>query len=272
MQPESTLRGLTAVVRRNEAADQLRESPRTFLERAGVEGADLDQLSGLGADRLLVYRRLVFNRFIDAVEMTIPRTMHRRGRDALKADVSMFLDVEGSRSPYLRDIATEFVRWVSPLWLADPDVPNYLPELARHELLSFETASMSDESEQLAQEQLDLERGVAFQRATKVAHYDYAVHQLPANEEDRTEPLAEPTSLLAYRDAEHRVRYLELGPVSAAVLTELLERATTLREAIARGCAAADVQIDDEMLGGIAQLLAELADRGVLLGPATRDS
>ena len=272
MQPESTLRGLTAIVRKNDAAEQLRESPRLFLERAGVEGADLDQLSGLGAGRLLVYRRLVFNRFIDAVEMTIPRTMNRRGRDALKADVSMFLDVEGSHSPYLRDIATEFVRWVGPVWSADPEVPDYLPDLARHELLSFETASMRAETKEVAQEELDLERGVVFQEAARVVHYDHAVHQLPADEDDRTQPTCEPTSLLAYRDREHRVRYLELGPVAAAVVTELLERGTALREAIVRSCVAAGVQMDDEILGGIAQLLADLAERGVLLGPTVAET
>ena len=120
------------------------------------------------------------------------------------------------------------------------------------------------------QEELDLERGVAFQQAAKVVHYDFAVHELPAEEEDRTEPEREPTTLLAYRDREHRVRYLALGPVAAAILTELLERGAPLRQAIVDGCVAAGEEMNDEILAGTAQLLADLAERGVLLGPASQ--
>lgn len=265
MQPERAMRGLAAVIRRRDAADELRHSPRSFLEAAGVQGPDLDQLSGLGADRLLVYRRLVFNRFVDAVQMSIPRAINRRGEAAFRQDVARFLDDQGSGSPYLRDIASEFVRWVEPLWKSDAEVPDYLPDLARHELLSFETASVQTESSRAVDEELDLQRPVVFEGSARVERYAYAVHRLPEDESDRSEPDREPTALLAYRDTDHKVRYLDLGPVAASVVEHLLD-GTELRTAVEKGCADAGAAVDDELLGGIAQLLADLAERGVILG------
>ncbi len=270
MQHEIAMRGLAAVVRRHDAAERLHADERAFLSQAGVEGADLDQMSGVGAERLLVYRRLVFNRFLSAVEMSIPRSAIRRGRAAFRADVAAFLERKGSRSPYLRDIASEFVSWVVPEWGEDPGVPEYLPDLARHELLSFEIASVKDEPVPVAGQELDLGRGALFQRSARVVHYEFAVHELPADEDDLTEPARQEVSLLAYRDRDHRVRYLALGPVAAGVLAELIDRESNLRESIERGCLAAGVETDDEILAGVAELLADLAERGVLLGPAAR--
>lgn len=268
MQPESTLRGLSTIVRSRDAEERLRASARSFLRDAGVEERDVEQLALVGPDRLLVYRKLVFNRFVSAVEMSIPRTVARLGSARFREDVSRFLEEAGSRSPYLRDIAVEFVAWAVPLWAGDSDIPNYMPDLARHELLSFEIASMPQDPKPEPAGELDLERGVLFQQAARIVHYDHAVHTLPADEDDRTVPSRERTSLLAYRDDSHRVRFLELGPVAAEVLTELLDRRTPLREAITRGCAAANTNLDDEILGGMATLLADLAERGVLIGPA----
>ncbi|MFW5739134.1 MAG: DNA-binding domain-containing protein [Myxococcota bacterium] len=268
MQHDAPMRGLAAVIRRTDAPQQLQASPRGFLSSAGVEGDDLDQMAGLSPQRLLVYRRLVFNRFLQAVELAIPRAASRRGADGFRSDVSAFLDEQGSRSPYLRDIASEFVRWVEPSWDADAAVPAYLPALARHELLSFEIASATEQCAQVDADELDLERGVLFQSSARVVHYDFAVHLLPGEEEDRTEPSRQRTSLLAYRDREHRVRFLELGTVAASVITELLDHRASLRDAIARGCAAAGVPVEDDVLAGLASLLGDLAERGVLLGPA----
>ena len=264
MQPERVMRGLAAVIRRQGADRSLRKSTRDFLADAGVHGRDLDQLSKLGTDRLLVYRRLVHNRFLDAVKMSVPRTQSRRGEAGIEQDVTRFLDEQGSRSPYLRDIASEFITWVTPSWEADPEVPGYLPDLARHELLSFETGSVPVQSGG-ATAQLDLERPVSFEGSTRVVRYAYAVHRLPEDEDDETEPKREDTALLAYRDAEHRVRYLELGAVAALVL-ELLLGGIALGPAIERACADSGITMDDDLLGGMAQLLAELAQRGVLLG------
>lgn len=266
MPPEGTLRALAAVIRRQDSPQRLQHSPRAFLAEAGADGADLDQLARVGADRLLVYRRLVLGRFIDTVQLSMPRTAARRGAEALRRDVAAFVDERASRSPYLRDIASEFVAWAAGRWPADPTVPGYLPDLARHEVLSFEIASQPEDHTPGSADELDLERPVRLQQATQVVRYDHAVHRLPADEDDRSEPEVEAVALLAYRDLEHRVRHLELGPAAAAILEGLIDQRLSLREGIASGSARAGVDQDDELLGAVAVLLADLAERGVLIG------
>jgi len=267
---DATMRGLSSVIRRHDSAKELRTDARAFLSEAGVQGADLDQMAGLGAERLLVYRRLVFNRFVDVIEMTLPRIRERRGREAFHADVSMFLQERASSSPYLRDIASEFVEWVGSHWQRDESVPAYFHSLARHELLSFEIAAMPEESREVEEAELDLDRPVIMQSVARVVRYGHAVHELPSDVEDQTEPEQRETALLAYRDREHKVRYLDLGAASAEIVEALLHRGATLRDAIASGAEAGGVDLDDAYLGGVANMLADLAQRGVLLGPDLR--
>lgn len=258
---DTTLRGLTTILRHRDAERSLRQSPRDFLEQAGVRGENLDHMTAR-TDRLLVYRQLVLNRFVDAVDIGIPQSIEVRGRAAFLQEVSLFLEDQASRSPYLRDIASEFVAWVSPRWLQDPNVPDYLPSLARHELLSFEMASEPEESNLATGDELDLELPVAFQRAARIVRYPFAVHRATSDQE----PPREDVALLAYRDKEHRVRFLELGVIAAAVLTELMDDCAPLRQAISQACVATEVEVTDDILSGIAELLADLAERGVLLG------
>ncbi|MCU0691111.1 MAG: putative DNA-binding domain-containing protein [Polyangiaceae bacterium] len=267
MQLDATMRGLASVIRRHDSAKQLSSEPRAFLSEAGVEGADLEQMASLGDERLLVYRRLVFSRFVHVVETTIPRTRSRRGIEALHADVSRFLDEEASKSQYLRDIALEFVLWAERRWAEDDTIPGYLPYLARHEILSFEMAALQNDDRPVQEGELDLDRPVRTQASSRVVRYPYAVHELSTDPEDLSEPERRHTALLAYRDPSHRVRYLDLGPASAEMLEALVHRGERLRHAIAGGAHAAGVPMDDAYLGGVAALLADLAERGVLLGP-----
>lgn len=80
----------------------------------------------------------------------------------------------------------------------------------------------------------------------------------------RIEP--EPVALLAYRGNEHVVRVLDLSLAAEAILELALGGEMRLRDAIAQGCDAVGIHADDSVLAGTAELLAELADRGVLLG------
>ncbi|MGD0530321.1 MAG: DUF2063 domain-containing protein, partial [Polyangiaceae bacterium] len=70
--------------------------------------------------------------------------------------------------------------------------------------------------------------------------------------------------LLAYRDADHVVRWLEVTPLAAAILARLVA-GEALGEAVERACAEASTA-PAAVLPDIARLLADLGTRGVLLG------
>jgi hypothetical protein len=75
-----------------------------------------------------------------------------------------------------------------------------------------------------------------------------------------------PVSLLVYRSPEHEVRYLELGPFARELLANLLSERLSLQEALVGAAERAGLPLDDQLLTRAAKLLADLAERGALLG------
>ncbi|HEX7451380.1 MAG TPA: hypothetical protein VF294_03810, partial [Polyangiaceae bacterium] len=114
--------------------------------------------------------------------------------------------------------------------------------------------------------ELSVDLGVEFIDAVRLVHYDWAVHRLPDNETSVALPERAGTSLLVYRSPEHDVRYLELGPFAAALLAGLLGRRLSLRAALTEAAEQVGLALDDALLSRAARLLAELAERGALLG------
>jgi hypothetical protein len=216
-------------------------------------------------ERWLLYRKLVHGTLKNALSLAIPRTMARLGA-RFDASFDRFLAERGPRTHYLRDVTNEFLDFVAPLWRAEPDVAPWSLDLARHEALEIVVASLGDPPAGHALGELDIERGLRFIEAARVVRYDYAVHRLPANEDDRSAPAHEPTALFVYRDGEHDVRYLELTPLAADLLERLLAGASL--KAALLDSAARHAEDPARALPSVAELLADLGARGALLGPA----
>ncbi len=87
------------------------------------------------------------------------------------------------------------------------------------------------------------------------------MHELATDDTATDVPAPRDVRLLAYRDDEHAVRWLELSLLADAIVGRLMA-GEALAAAVARACedhgAAA--------AGAVARLLADLGARGVLLG------
>jgi hypothetical protein len=92
----------------------------------------------------------------------------------------------------------------------------------------------------------------------------WAVHELPDDEGATAPPAARDVTLLAYRDAEHAVRWLELTPLAGEVVSSLAT-GEPLGAAVEHACSAHGVA-PAAVLPDLARLLADLGARGVLLG------
>ena len=237
-----------------------------FLEARGVAGEDVEAIVA-APHKLAVYRSLVRNGLGAVVARMLPLTRARLNAlcpGRFDADVSRFLAQVGPRTHYLRDVPHELFAWVRPRWAADPAVPPYLPDLAAHELACFATAAAESRPDAPVPEAVAPESAIAFADSTRLLRHDWAVHELPVDETATDPPARRQVQLLAYRDAGHTVRWLELSPLAAAIV-ERLVTGQTLHGAIESACehhrtAPAAVAAD------VARLLADLAERGVLLG------
>jgi len=233
-----------------------------WLARHAIDGDDAAAMKA-NVERLLVYRDLVQKTLLGALKLAIPRTIARLGA-RFDHELSLFLAERGPRTHYLRDVTREFIEFCAPRFRDGTLEPRYLFDLARHEALEICVAS-SPNSPLSSTAELSADARLLFSPSLVVARYDHAVHRLPADENDRSEPVAIETALAVYRDAEHDVRYLELTPLAAEIL-ELLIDGETLGRAVTRACEASGVRVEPNVIDGTSRLLADLAERGALVG------
>lgn len=239
---------------------------RAFLEQRGVPAEDVEAIVAAPA-RLAVYRSLVRNGLAAVVVRMLPRTRARLNaarEDRFDADLAAFLDEAAPRTHYLRDVPAEFFAWVAPRWRDDPGVPAHLVDLAAHELAQFAVGAAAPSRVPALVADVALDRPLAFTESMRLVAYEWAVHELPADEQATGAPAQRDVSLLAYRDAEHAVRWLELTPMAAAVLARLAN-GEALGAAVRGACAEHGVE-PAGVLADVARLLADLGERGVVLG------
>jgi len=255
-----------------DAGERIARDLRAWLEEHGVEAEDVEAILAAPA-RLGVYRSLVRNGLSGVVLRVLPRTRARVNAASgfrFDADLAAFVDERGPRTHYLRDVPAEFLEWAAPRWRAGARVPGWALDLATHELAHFAVASSAPAAPSGALAELALDRALAFAGSLRLLRHAWAVHELHASDEPPFEAPAErDVHLLAYRDAGHDVRWLELTPLAAEVLGRL-HRGEPLGAAVEGACAVHGTA-PAAVLGDVARLLSDLGERGVLLGARVND-
>lgn len=217
--------------------------------------------------RLGLYRRLVRHNVVNVVSVMLERTEARFEANkpgAFRASVDAFLAQEGPKTPHLRDVPGEFLAWASPRWRNDGSVPAYLADYAEFELAEFTVGVLPRAESPPPLTEVAPDRPLVFADPRRVLHLGWAVHEIAA-EDAAAAPEARPVHLLVYRDAEHHTRFLDLTDAASAILERLFE-GLPLARAIVEACAATGLPVDQTVLAGAARLLADLGERGVLLG------
>jgi hypothetical protein len=243
------------------------ESLEERAARFGVSPSDVEALRK-GPQRLGVYRRLVRNNLLGVTSRMMPRTRARLNAltgSAFDASFDSFLAEAAPTTHYLRDVPAEFLAWVKPLWEKDARVPKYASDLGQHELVHFQVAAAPPLPRPPAIADLSLDRRLVFTPARRLMRYAHAVHTLPDDLEDRSEPEARDVALFLYRDEENTVRVLELTELAALIAENLLFD-MALGEAVAKACATQGTALTPDVLASTARMLADWAERGLILG------
>ncbi len=242
-------------------------SRRDLLALCQKHGVDADDTAALAEsyERLSVYRELTRGNLREALQLSIPRSIARLGA-LFDEYFDRFLVEQAPRSHYLRDVTPELLMFCAPLWEKDPRVASYLHDLALHESLHIEVSALPSLPRGHVPAALSLKQGVDLSLALRLVPYRHAVHELAADEADRSVPTERAVSLLVYRSPEHEVRYLELTPLARGIVERLL-LGDSLGNAVQGAASAAGSALSEAVLGGAAKLLADLAERGVVRGP-----
>jgi hypothetical protein len=253
-----------------EAGSAIAKDLGAFLAARGVSNEDVDAALA-SPRRLAVYRSLVRNGLSGIVLRMLPRTRSRLNAACggrFDADFARFVAEVGPRTHYLRDVPGEFVAWVENAWRTDPLVPAYVPDLAAHELASYSVAASETAAAGRLIGDVSLDRPLEFASSVRLLRYAWAVHELPSNTSSMELPVQRDVCLLAYRDADHAIRWLELSPLAWEILERLVS-GEALGPSVELACTSRGVA-PNAVLDGVATLLSDLGERGVLLGARIR--
>lgn len=262
-------RGLHRLIVERDVEPAVRTDLRAFLRAGGLDEPASTWLAAADPERLLVYRQLVRRQLRGVLADLLPRTAAARG-EAFEADAEDWIAEVGPRSRLLRDLPREFTSWAAARWstgrvqedLSPP--PPWLLDLARLEILTHEVGA-APLRPPAAERPFALDARLEFDPSARLGRFDHAVHELAAAPDSA--PRREPTTLLLYRDREHEVRTLHLSPLAEALIDALLVREATVEAAVRSAAEGVGAALDDELLGRVSALLADLVERGAVRGP-----
>lgn len=215
------------------------------------------------ARRMHVYTQIVFNNLESSVSACFPVCKRILGVRAWKRLVREFFAQHRCSTPLFRKIPEEFLQFLKTA----QDLPPYLYSLAHYEWIELAVAvdDVEVDADRIdpAGELLDSEP--VFAPAMALLSYDYPVHQIsPRNKP--AEPLAQSVHLLVFRNAEDNVRFIELNPITAKLLSRLQNGTMTCRKALEQ--VAAELQHSDPqavVAFGLG-VLEDLRRQAVILG------
>lgn len=213
---------------------------------------------GIPARRMAIYTELLFNNLTGFLDACYPVTRsvlgERRWRDLNRA----FFREARCQTPYFREIPREFL-----FWLPEDAGPPWLKELMHYEWVELGLDVM-DADPPTHDPDGDLLAGIpVLAPALMNLAYAWPVQRIGPDYRPRKPRL---TNLLVFRDLDDTVRFVELNPISARLVTLLQEgtpngRATCLQ--VAQEIAHPD---PDAIVAHGAALLAELRAIGAILG------
>lgn len=174
------------------------------------------------ARRMKVYTELLFNNVEGALLACFPVLRQVLGVRKWNRLAREFFAVHRCHTPYFRQIPDEFIEFIQTEWSRPADYPAFVLELAHYEWIELVLAIANQETELVG---LDVEPDWLTHRpqcnpVMALLSYTYPVQRISARYKP-AEPPAQPTHLLVLRNPADQIRFIELNPVTARLLSLL---------------------------------------------------
>lgn len=233
---------------------------RRFVRVCFAKEPREDDLSALGGmrDRWLLYRHMVRTRLRGMIANALKRTVAALGEEAWTAWFDRWLDEAPPRTRYIREIVPELLDYCLPRWERDAAIAPWLIELARLELTRWEvgyTDAKSPDAGELAFEKIPV-----VTPAMEVLRFAHPVH------EKRDAYTEQPTQLCVYRRADDKTAIWAIDPFTAGILEAFAAGDRTITDTVKSVAAGLEIPLDEKLVQRIGTVLAELVQRGILLG------
>ncbi|MFN4264103.1 MAG: DUF2063 domain-containing protein [Thioalkalivibrionaceae bacterium] len=201
---------------------------------------------GIEDRRLAIYRRLFRNNVRSLLAGAFPVTERVLGKSAFHSLVDRFYAEHAAHTPYFHRIGEEFVTWVSDQAQALADTapadsvgagpvtrsaatshapgarwPAFLAELLHYERAELDVAFGEFSSVPAHDREGDPWQGVAvLAPSLRLPAYEFPVQRISPTFQPRQAD-GPPTYLMLYRDGHDKMHFVDLNPLSAALLWQL---------------------------------------------------
>ncbi len=219
---------------------------------------------GIDAQRMLIYRRLVYNNIESFLLSCFPVFRKVLGTRRWGRLVRAFLATHRSHSPFFRQIPDEFIQFLQGEGTPSGNFPEFALELAHYEWveLVLSTSIVTPEWNRIDVEGSLLEQRPALNPVLANLRYRWPVHYIGPRV--RIKPAE--TFLLVFRDASDAVRFTEINPFTWRLI-DLLETAEyTGRAALEIVAAESHHPSLEAVIEGGLTVMQDLRARGALLG------
>lgn len=157
-------------------------------------------LPGISGERMAIYEELFFNNVASLVGSAFPVLRGVLGGERWQRLLRAFFAEHRASTPYFLEISQEFIAWLQQGYRAEPGDPAFMLELAHYEWV--ELALDVSDAQLPAQGWSPLAWPLAYRWPVQMIGADYCP----------TQPPAEPTCLLVWRDRQDQVRFMQLAP------------------------------------------------------------
>lgn len=155
-------------------------------------------LPGISGERMAIYEELFFNNVASLVGGAFPVLRGVLGAERWQRLLRAFFAEHRASTPYFLEISQEFISWLQQGYRAEPDDPAFMLELAHYEWVEL-ALDVSD---------VQLPEYGWSPLAWPLA-YCWPVQRIGVDH-CLAQPPLEPTCLLVWRDAQDRVRFMQL--------------------------------------------------------------
>jgi hypothetical protein len=171
--------------------------------------------------RMAVYRELFLANVAGLLAGSFPVTHRILGIERWNRLVRGFYSTHHAHTPYFLELPCEFVEWLRARGGDAGDEPPFLEELAHYEWVELALAISEAEPPVPGAPGADpFDTPLVVSALAWPLAYRWPVHRLGPAYQPADAPAAM-TFLVVYRDAADEVRFLEIGPLAAALLKTL---------------------------------------------------
>jgi hypothetical protein len=226
---------------------------------------------GVPAARMEVYNELLFNNVFGQVSSCFPVARSILGEPQWRQMVRTFFATHRCRSPYFRQIPEEFLQFMQERNGSGRE-PDFLIYLLHYEWVELAVEISDKEPDGNAINPAgDLLSGrPVLAPAHMLLAYPYAVHRIGKNFQPTTEQ-QEHTCLLVFRDAEDKVRFTVLNPVSARLVALIEAGGISGEQALAQVVTELQHPNPAVALAGGREILHKLRRDGAIIGISIGD-